>query len=116
MVVDDEPANLSTFARSFRKELVVRTALSAADALAALAREPVELLIADYTMPAMNGIDLLRVVAVRWPRIVRMIVSGHADIPELRAAVRDGLAVELLPKPWSKAEILSSIARHLPAR
>jgi DNA-binding NtrC family response regulator len=113
LIVDDEPANLGTFARSFRKELVVRTAPSAADALAELQREPVDMLITDFTMPYMNGLELLREVAARWPTIVRMIVSGHADLQELHDAVTEGLAVELLPKPWHKAEILRVIERHL---
>jgi len=107
LMVDDEPANLGTFARAFRKELDVRVAGSAAAALDVLDREPVEIVITDYTMPGMNGVELLQIVADRWPAVHRVSTSGHSDLPELVAAQRCGLITELLPKP---------VARVLPLR
>ena len=111
LMVDDEPANLGTFARAFRKELDVRVAGSGADALAMLDREPVAIVITDYAMPGMNGVELLEIVAERWPAVHRLSTSGHADLPELVSAQRCGLITELLPKPWRKADLLQVIDR-----
>jgi CheY-like chemotaxis protein len=116
LVVDDEPANLQTFARAFRKEFVVRVAASPALALEALDGATVDVVIADYTMPGMTGIELLRSVASRWPAIARVIVSGHAELPELHDAHRTGLAAELLPKPWRRADIIRVVNQLVPAR
>ena len=109
LIVDDDPANLDVFARSFRKDLVVRVAGSALAALEELSREPVDILLTDYSMPVMNGIQLLITIAERWPRIHRIIVSGHFDLTELHDAQRSGLAAALISKPWRKAEILEIV-------
>jgi len=116
LIVDDEPANLGTFVRSFRKEFVVRIATSGSEALRELDHEPADVVITDYTMPEMNGVELLRLVAVRWPGVKRLIISGHSDLPELHNAERLGFAAGLLPKPWRKPEILETIGRLLATR
>ncbi|MBA3499621.1 MAG: response regulator [Myxococcota bacterium] len=111
LIVDDESANLAVFARAFRKELVVRVAGSGLVALEELSREPVDILLTDFGMPLMDGIALLTTVAERWPSIHRVIVSGHCDLAELHDAQRSGLAAVLIPKPWSKAEMLKIVDR-----
>jgi DNA-binding NtrC family response regulator len=113
LVVDDEPANLGTFVRSFRKEYLVLTAGSGVAALEELDRTPVDILITDYTMPTMNGLQLLHSVATRWPTVRRLMISGHADLPELLDAQRIGLVAEVIPKPFRKAEILETVGRLL---
>ncbi len=112
LIVDDEPGNLGAFSRSFRKEFEVLTADSGAAALQAMEMRLVDVVITDYTMPNMNGIDVLQAVAAQWPAAKRLIVSGHADLPILHDAARSGLAAELVSKPWNKAEMLATI-RHL---
>ena len=113
LIVDDEPGNLGAFSRSFRKEFEVVTADSGAAAIQAMQTHAVDVVITDYTMPNMNGIDVLHVVAEQWPAAKRLIVSGHADLPVLHDAARSGLAAQLLPKPWNKAEMLATIRRLL---
>ena len=113
LIVDDEPGNLGAFARSFRKEFQVVTADSGTSALQAMETHAVDLVITDYTMPNMNGIEVLLAIAEQWPDAKRMIVSGHSDLPVLHEAARSGLAAKLLPKPWNKAEMLATIARLL---
>ncbi len=111
LLVDDESANLEVFVRAFRKELVVRVAGSGLVALEELNREPVDILLTDFAMPAMDGIALLTTVAERWPSTHRVIVSGHCDLAVLHDAQRSGLAAVLISKPWSKAEMLEIVDR-----
>lgn len=73
----------------------------------------VDVVITDYTMPNMNGIDVLHAVAEQWPSAKRLIVSGHSDLEVLHEATRTGLAAQLFPKPWSKAELLATIRQLL---
>lgn len=113
LVVDDEPGNLGAFSRSFRKEFEVLTADSGAAALRTLATHPVDLVITDYTMPNMDGLDVLHAVAEGWPAAKRLIVSGHCDLEILHDAARSGLAAELVAKPWNKAEMLVTITQLL---
>jgi DNA-binding NtrC family response regulator len=111
LVVDDEGPNVVTFARVFRRELEVRTAASADGALAVLEHERIDVLLTDYAMPSMNGLELARVVAERWPHVQRLATTGHFDLPELVEAERVGLVCKVIPKPWRKADLLAVIER-----
>jgi sigma-B regulation protein RsbU (phosphoserine phosphatase) len=113
LLVDDEAPNVSTFSRVFRRDYRLRTALSGEDAVCTLEQEPVDLVITDYTMPQMSGVDLLAVVAQRWPDVGRVMISGHADLDELRRAEANGLIQALLPKPWDREMVLKVVARVL---
>ncbi len=112
-MVDDEPGNLSTFVRCFRRDYELKTALSAAEAVAALEAGPIDVVVTDQAMPQVTGVELLKVVSARWPHVARLVVSGHENQPELIKARRDGLAHELLWKPWEKADVLAAIARAM---
>ena len=113
LLVDDEAPNVTTFSRVFRRDYRVRTAQSAEDALRALETEPVDVVITDYTMPQMSGVDLLAAVAQRWPAVGRVMISGHADLEELTIAKEKGLIQALLLKPWDREMVLKAIERVL---
>lgn len=113
LAVDDEPANLRTFARVFRTLFEVKTAASASAAQEELRRGPVDVVFSDYAMPTMDGIELLRVIQERWPAVLRLIVSGHHDLPALCSAKQTGLAAEVFHKPWDEGEIIEKITSHL---
>jgi two-component system, NtrC family, response regulator HupR/HoxA len=113
LIVDDEKPNVSTFARVFRREYHVRTASSAEDALRALEAQPIDVVITDYTMPRMTGVELLEIAAQRWPDVGRVIMSGHSDLPELRVAEETGVVGALLTKPWDRETVLTVVARVL---
>jgi CheY-like chemotaxis protein len=111
LIVDDEAPNISTFVRVFRRDYRVRTARSGEEALRALEIQPVDVVITDYTMPGMTGLELLDVVARRWPHVARVLLSGHADLDELNHVERAGLARAVLPKPWDREMVLNVVAR-----
>ena len=116
LLVDDEAPNATTFSRVFRREYRVRTAQSGEDAVRALESEPVDVVITDYTMPNMSGVDLLAVVAQRWPAVGRVMISGHADLDELNTAKRSGLIQALLLKPWDREMVVKAVTQVLPQR
>jgi CheY-like chemotaxis protein len=110
LFVDDDEMNLKTFMRAFRRELEIRTASSAEAGLAELESGQVALVISDYMMPGTDGIEFLRLVRARFPRVGRVLISGHVDLAELQNAKQQGLAAEVLSKPWDRSEILSLVA------
>ena len=113
LLVDDEAPNVTTFSRVFRRDYRVRTAQSAEDAVLALESGPVDVVITDYTMPQMSGVDLLAVVAQRWPGVGRVMISGHSDLDELITAKKNGLIQALLLKPWDREMVLKAVAQVL---
>jgi two-component system NtrC family sensor kinase len=115
LLVDDEPLVLSALQRQLRKaDFQVFTAESAKEALNKLQQDgSFNLVISDYRMPEMNGVDFLYAVRQRWPETVRMVLSGYADTDTVIAATNRGKICKFISKPWSEDFLLSSIEEGL---
>jgi two-component system cell cycle sensor histidine kinase/response regulator CckA len=101
LVVDDLDL-LRDFTRSFLEAagFDVLVASSGAEALRVLEEEkkPVDLLFTDYSMPGMNGIELIERVVVQWPRMKIVLASGYLD--ETARERLEALKVSVLCKPY----------------
>jgi CheY-like chemotaxis protein len=106
LVVDDEAANVDTFRRVFRGDFEVTTALDGDSALRLLKAKEFDVVLTDYAMPGMNGLELLREATNLAPRTARLIVTAHEDLGEVRQAQSSGLAAGVVPKPWTREHIL----------
>jgi response regulator RpfG family c-di-GMP phosphodiesterase len=114
LCVDDEVNILSSLKRVLRAEgLCVLTATSGAQALTMLEEMPVDLLISDMRMPGMDGAQLLEKVQAGWPSVVRILLTGHADMGSTVAAINRGRIFRYLNKPWDEAELLSAVRQGL---
>lgn len=106
LVVDDDPA-VRAVTGAFVRELGhgVIEAESGAAALALLARDiaDVDLVVADFTMPEMNGLDLIRAARARAPELPAVLVTGYADLAELPQDIT------LLFKPFDVAGLNRAI-------
>ena len=111
LCVDDEPAILSALRRLFRGSYRVLTSESGAAALALLEQEPVDVVLSDLRMPQMDGAELLAQVCRRWPDTVRLMMTGHADVSSIMAAINDGEIYRYVTKPWSDNDMLLAV-RH----
>lgn len=67
------------------------------------------LLIADYAMPGMNGLDLIRTARALWPRLPILLVSGYARIDAVRELAGPPAAA-FLRKPFRPTELLARVA------
>ena len=59
----------------------VLSASSGAQALAMAEREPIDLVITDYAMPTMNGVQLLEALRTRNPDLPALLATGYAELP-----------------------------------
>jgi len=81
LLVDDDQVVVRALRRALltkRPDWLVTTQSGAAAALAILAREPFEVVVSDYEMPEMNGVELFRRIKRQFPAMLRVIVSGKA--------------------------------------
>lgn len=109
LCVDDEPAVVAGIAQIFRKELDVLPVTSGAEALVALdGGPPFSVIVSDMHMPKMNGIELLSEVRRRAPDVVRVLLTGNADIETAVAAVNEGQLFRFLRKP-APADVLGKV-------
>lgn len=113
LVVDDDDILLRAFERTFRRRYELWTASSGAAALQVLAEREIEVLVTDFSMPVMNGIELLRQVAVRRPAVARLLLTAYADLPEVVALKEQGLVSAVLMKPWTREEVEAAVGQAI---
>lgn len=110
LIVDDEPAIVQLFFRAFRRHFDVLTAESGAEALALLEGiHDLDLLVVDFAMPGMSGVEVAKRVSVRMPHTVCILATAHFDLPEVKGALADGVVVEVIHKPWLLREVLARL-------
>jgi two-component system NtrC family sensor kinase len=112
LFIDDETNILRALERVFLDEdYEILTARSASEALEILSCvSPVQVVVSDYRMPQMNGVELLRTVRETWPDTVRTVLSGYADTEAIVSAINDGQIYRFIPKPWNDLELRMTIA------
>ncbi len=116
LFVDDEPGILSALRRLFRPHgYRIFIAESGAAGLQILEKETIDLVISDMRMPEMDGATFLKQVRSRWPQVMRVLLTGYADITSTVAAINEGEIYRYVAKPWDDNEIVS-IVREATAR
>ncbi len=111
LLVDDEPLVLSSYARTLRglpAEII--TADGPEAGLAVLAAQPIDVVIADFRMPVMNGDAFLERVRERWPDTVRMLNTAYADIRVVEEVVRRGAIFRFLTKPCDAEKLRAAVS------
>jgi two-component system NtrC family sensor kinase len=110
LVVDDDEHVRRALRRVLRRTRcrVVEAADSRA-ALAVLESEPVQVVISDFRMPGMSGVELLRLVKERWPPIQRVLLTGQADSTAIEEAVNQSEIFRFIWKPWDDGHLLITI-------
>ena len=109
LAVDDESAILRTFERNFRTKFDVKVALGAEEALSMVADVHPDVLVSDFSMPGMNGVELLRRCAEIFPDTIRVLATAHAHIAEVVQAHKSGVFTILVEKPWTRSVMLDAI-------
>ncbi len=110
LCVDDEKNVLRALERSLRKEHYnVFTASSGKAGLEILKGLKVQLIVADFRMPEMNGVDFLKKAKNKQPDAIRMLLSGYASIDMVVKAVNQAEIFKILSKPWSEVQLRQEI-------
>ncbi len=106
LIVDDEPQILRALDRSLRDEgYTLSFSQDPLDALAQLAERPFDIVVSDFAMPHMTGVELLAQVRERRPSTLRMLMTGHADRQATIRAINEGAICHYFEKPWVDTEL-----------
>ncbi len=110
LLVDDEPLLLEAINRLLRKSCEIYTAQSGELALDMLFQEgPFAVIISDYKMPGMDGIELLSRVQKIFPNVMRIMLTGQSDMQTAIDAINLGAVFRFLTKPCSNEQIQTVI-------
>lgn len=113
MVVDDSPKFLHTvcsFLSQFKAVDVVATANSAGEALRAVDRLRPDLVLLDFHMPLVNGLEAMELIRRCSPATRVVIITGY-DSAELRKASLESGAMAFIPKLYVSRELPHLLAQ-----
>ena len=113
LIVDDEERMTGVVAMALeRAGYECETCASGEAALAALQTRDADLVVTDWKMPQMDGIELLRRLHARQPRLPVVLLTAHGSVPSAVAAMREG-AFDYVTKPFDNDELRAIVARAL---
>ena len=82
-------------------------------ALAKARHTTYDLVLSDYRMPGMDGVQFLKAVRELQPDCARLILSGYADLNGLIGAINEAGISRFLSKPWNDYELVAAIGQAL---
>jgi PAS domain S-box-containing protein len=111
LVVDDDKDVLKSILRLLRAlGFSVLGAKTAGEALRQLAGNlEIDLIVADFAMPEMNGIDLARTVSGLRPSLPFILMTGSGEMD----ALKEIAGMRILQKPWTDGELAEEIRQAL---
>ncbi len=114
LCVDDEPNLLRSYQRALRNEPYnILLASNGKEALEILKSNNVNVVITDFRMAGMNGIELLHEVRKNYPKMICAILSGYADEATVQKALQTGEISTFLLKPINNEQLKNEIQRLL---
>jgi len=117
LVVDDDTAVREvTTTRLMEAGHMVREAGSGLAGLASLEADPcVDLVVLDFAMPGMNGVEVATEIRKRWPGLPILFVTGYADTAALMTVGAVG-ADRIVQKPFRDGELERKVAEAIVSR
>ncbi len=113
LIVDDELNILKSIIRNLRHQGYHVTAVNTAErALQKMDSRSFDVVISDLRLPGMNGIEFLTLVTELFPDTAQIMLSGHAELADLRSAINQCRIDHFMSKPWDAQE-LRNVTRML---
>jgi len=116
MLVDDEPHVLSALQRALRlhppiagRPFIVETYTSPLRAIEAAHERTIDVVVCDYRMPELDGVETLRRLKEVQPQMGRILLSGTREFDTVVDAVNVAEVGRIVIKPWNDIELLAAI-------
>ena len=118
LIVDDEEMVLTSLSTllSLETDYDVKTFVSAAKAVEHLQSNSVDLIISDFLMPEMNGLEFLTKAKSFKPEVPRIILTGFADKENAIKLINEVGLYQYIEKPWDNADLLLIVRNALEKR
>jgi phosphoserine phosphatase RsbU/P len=111
LFVDDDQELLLTYKMFFKSDYEVTLAESAEEALSLInSNEPFAVVVSDYRMSGMTGVDFLKKVKEVSSDTIRIIITSQTDIKTAIKAVNESNIFRFIPKPFRKSELQKAIS------
>lgn len=111
LLIDDEDMVITSLRAYLQLETQfhVEGCTDADHAINTLKSRTVDVVISDYLMPKMNGIQLLKAAKEIQPEATRILLTGHADKQSAVQAINEVALYQYVEKPWDNTSLLMVI-------
>ncbi len=116
LIVDDERLTADTLGLIFRKQAYeVRVQYSVEEAIRCAETFLPDLILCDITMPVRDGIELMSIVAARWPECKMLVLTGYyANLQSVREQIRKmPQKAAVLTKPCRPEDLIRQATQML---
>jgi putative two-component system response regulator len=115
LFVDDEQSIRNAIERMYMERDDIRClfAASGQEGLDILDKEEVWVVLSDYLMPGMRGIEFLSKVKGRHPDVIRIMMTAYADLSIAIDAINKSEAYRFVTKPWNNQELMDIVDEAL---
>ncbi len=118
LLVDDDALITSSLQGLFTLEtdyevLVFNDPVAAAELAE---RRPIDVVISDFLMPGLNGVELLKRIRAQQPEAVRILLTGFADKENAIRAINEVALYQYIEKPWDNDDLLLLVRNALSER
>jgi len=114
LFVDDEVNILKSLKRQFMDEdYEIYTAENGYKALDLMDENEFSLILSDYRMPELDGVEFLKLAKKKSPDTIRMVLTGYADVDVAISAINEGEVYKFIEKPWEGENLKVQIKRAL---
>ena len=110
LLVDDDELIRDSLSIAFRnKGCFLQAAETAEEGLQALKRESFDIIISDFVLPRMNGLEFLKLATTSHPNIQKILITGYGDDNIAAKALEIGIH-KLVEKPFTVKALLDSLS------
>ena len=114
LIVDDEDDILDVLEELFTgRGYRITRASNAEQATEILEDLTPDLIVSDYQMPGMDGVEFLQKVQVSLPDPPRILLTAHGDLKVAIAAINEANIYKFITKPWNNSDLLLTVQRAL---
>ena len=113
LLVDDDEFIRDSLKIAFTtKGCSMRVAETAEEGLQAIKEEQFDIIISDFRLPGMNGLDFLKLATATHPAAVNILITAYRDEHMFSEAIRIGVT-EFIEKPFSVKTLVALLALSL---
>jgi response regulator RpfG family c-di-GMP phosphodiesterase len=110
LLVDDEPVVLTSLRETLRPEgFTIALANSPSEALELARQHTFAVVVSDYQMPEMNGVELLAEIRKLRPDAGRILISAVPTAECMIEAVNEAQICRFIVKPWRREELVRAV-------
>ena len=114
LIVDDDEHILNAIKRIlFDEKYEIFTAKNGQQGLELVEGNDFQMVISDYRMKEMDGIEFLKSVNKMSPKTVRILLTGYVDVSVTIPAINEGHIYKFLVKPWDEFDLKLQIRKSL---